>query len=93
MVQWGFDFSGLPRGWTDSAASAVDRDVFHSMYPKAMETVQPASFCAFNFFCDVEINDCQANKIPIVSLFTGIAGFELGLSQCGPWNGECHLQI
>jgi len=41
----GFDFSGLPRGWTSSAPDAVNPDVFHAMYPRAMETAQPASFC------------------------------------------------
>ena len=76
---------GLPQGWTSCKPNSVSRSVYDHMFPGAMETVNLALIADYVLLVsknDIQII-CQAGKLPIVSLFTGLAGFELGLSSLG----------
>lgn len=80
--------SGLCRGWTSPEPGSVDREVFTSMWPKAMDTV----FCLVSF--DVQhlisapkcspLLSFKAGKQPMISLFSGVGGLDLGLSEHTP---------
>ncbi|CAJ1424530.1 unnamed protein product [Effrenium voratum] len=59
-------FSGLPTGWTSTAAGDVDPNQIISMFPCDLKACQAAD---------------QSRKLGAVSLFTGVAGLELGVSQ------------
>ena len=69
--------AGFPSGWTSSEANAVSEKQFFDMFPFQRAKARPTLFQHVGF-CHA---DCQANKLATISLFTGVAGLELGLSQ------------
>lgn len=72
-------FSGLPLNWTDPTPGVVDVQSFREHFPHPQAG---GCFVAANEF-KVRRIDWQASKtLKCVSLFTGVAGLELGLRQC-----------
>ena len=76
MGEW---FSGLPAGWTSLKENAVDKKVFGQMFPEAASKARYLCKCCL--VVDI-VFDCQGNsKVPVISLFSGCGGLELGLSR------------
>lgn len=80
---------GLPLGWTDAKPNSVDKEAFQAMFP---ETLSKSVYCPVCniLFCNHMIllqsnidcwPDLQASKVPVVSLFAGVCGLDLGLSR------------
>ena len=103
-----FGLSGLPTGWTSTAAGDVDPNQIISMFPCDLKAVgacwasfvgqatqtkkerhpgwpfkRRSSLSLFGFLQACQAAD-QSRKLGAVSLFTGVAGLELGLSQPEP---------
>ena len=71
-------FSGLPRNWT-SLSSSPDRKTFDAMFPKAMMKAHEAlNIQHVNMFWGLQ---AEGGKMPVISLFSGCGGLELGLSK------------
>jgi len=79
--------AGLPAGWTNARENSVDCKIFAETFPDAVihkNKKEPP--CVSESF-DVPLmmyqspKWCQENKLVVISLFSGIAGLELGLSK------------
>lgn len=83
-------FAGLPANWTDPTPGAVSHRVFDAMFPGA-RTTKDFFWCRVRWICQIaHCASCfctsfrQDGKLPVMSLFTGIAGLEIGLHPCFP---------
>ena len=73
--------AGLPSGWTSKDPQAVDLASFYQQWPQAMTTDLPSVVFVFFTGCFQMFED---GKQKAVSLFSGVGGLDLGLSERCP---------
>lgn len=75
---------GLPIHWTDPAVGLISQKHFDNLFPTqaSISSVMLAPVTV-EFACVqyLLLQACAAKKLPCISLFTGVAGLEVGLRE------------
>ena len=80
---------GLPRGWTLPAKLQVARGEYYGAMPW-LKRVAPnlvttaVEFVLMKLHAVSVVPEVRSRTVPVLSVFSGVGGLELGAAECGP---------
>ena len=79
-------YPGLPRGWTLPKQGAVSKAQFRNLFPchKRLEAWMLTE-CFEVILLSAKAAQASGKLLPMISLFSGVGGLELGLGEWGSY--------